>query len=961
MEKALPAKRRRAAKGTVLFTVVAVMMVLIVFLMGTLALAATANNRAQAVYQKAQTEATARAVLEAAYQAIADDTTATGIRSNVTAATTTTPGTVDVHLSDTNQTYRVEIYDSGDTKSYYDPVERKWDTSKVYRLSVTVDKTKADTTYNAFITAKTENIPGGGGGGGGGGAFVSMGSASTVATGGLVSGGSYLGVDESLFTYKVDVNGIPEVDASGKKILDPNGTYIKPTFNATNNPVYMDSPYYVNGNYENLAGGNGLTMHFKKPGDFMYVNGDFKSDQAGTFRTDYTGFIATATMTYDKTPYIYIEGTFDIGGSQKIFIGQPGPVQVGTTVPATPGGFMTNMYVGSINTHGNGLVLYGDLYTMNDAENYVGDGQTYDSSLYKWTDANISVTGGPNTGAGSGVYGSWFSKGNITYKPKTNDVIQGDLRCEKNITIGGQKVEIKGDLLCGDTLTIDGANVTVAGAVYAGKINVKSGSLTCANYTTYEATGTVNGAANILSGGGTPIGTKEVTRTVTLKNDGGFVDGFFFETPFNGNANQVKITFECTESTTTVTKITGQPDQTATEGPNTVREEAYIWSLPWDWSGTAMDYALISGEYNYLKTKYQAQINAAAAGSPTPTIETLYQFDIASQIPASKAPIYPAAYEPSVIKTTLNQSKPAPADYSTYYTNSADPSFGSKGTDIDALGKLTAEGGHYKIEESSYLHGITVDKNIYIKPKSNIRVMFDTVAMGGNSIIVDDSTGYTVELYVSKTASTAGTLTFDNGAIVTENYWKKLLTDTGSYLDVKFDTVKASKNATIDVRQLHKKTTDWDYPNVVIKSDPGASLSMSNAGFITGMVRAPQMTFSFGQAKLQATINYYENNTIDAADNANYDGTKIKVGSGASAANDYTSAKSGRLGVTDEAVKNIGLIGQLIAGDIIIPQTEKFGMVYVDIPSGTVIQNPPTPPSTNPFAGKSSVLFYDYY
>ena len=38
--------RLTKVKGTVLFTVVSVMMVLIVFLMGTLALAATANNRA---------------------------------------------------------------------------------------------------------------------------------------------------------------------------------------------------------------------------------------------------------------------------------------------------------------------------------------------------------------------------------------------------------------------------------------------------------------------------------------------------------------------------------------------------------------------------------------------------------------------------------------------------------------------------------------------------------------------------------------------------------------------------------------------------------------------------------------------------------------------------------------------------------------------------------------------------
>ena len=52
----------RKVKGTVLFTVVCVMMVLIVFLIGTLALAGTASMRASNTYSSTQTQATARAV-----------------------------------------------------------------------------------------------------------------------------------------------------------------------------------------------------------------------------------------------------------------------------------------------------------------------------------------------------------------------------------------------------------------------------------------------------------------------------------------------------------------------------------------------------------------------------------------------------------------------------------------------------------------------------------------------------------------------------------------------------------------------------------------------------------------------------------------------------------------------------------------------------------------------------------
>ena len=60
----------RKVKGTVLFTVVVVMMVLVVFLMGALALAATANQRAANTYSTAQTQATARAGVDAIISAM---------------------------------------------------------------------------------------------------------------------------------------------------------------------------------------------------------------------------------------------------------------------------------------------------------------------------------------------------------------------------------------------------------------------------------------------------------------------------------------------------------------------------------------------------------------------------------------------------------------------------------------------------------------------------------------------------------------------------------------------------------------------------------------------------------------------------------------------------------------------------------------------------------------------------
>ena len=64
--------RKKSFKGSVLFTVVAVMMVLIVFVMATLTIAGAANKRAYASYSKNQTTYTARSAIESVYTAMSD-------------------------------------------------------------------------------------------------------------------------------------------------------------------------------------------------------------------------------------------------------------------------------------------------------------------------------------------------------------------------------------------------------------------------------------------------------------------------------------------------------------------------------------------------------------------------------------------------------------------------------------------------------------------------------------------------------------------------------------------------------------------------------------------------------------------------------------------------------------------------------------------------------------------------
>ena len=64
--------KNRKLKGSVLLTVVSVMALLIIFLSGTLVLATAANNRAHVNYSTAQTNITARTVVNTAYNAKAE-------------------------------------------------------------------------------------------------------------------------------------------------------------------------------------------------------------------------------------------------------------------------------------------------------------------------------------------------------------------------------------------------------------------------------------------------------------------------------------------------------------------------------------------------------------------------------------------------------------------------------------------------------------------------------------------------------------------------------------------------------------------------------------------------------------------------------------------------------------------------------------------------------------------------
>jgi len=241
----------------------------------------------------------------------------------------------------------------------------------------------------------------------------------------------------------------------------------------------------------------------------------------------------------------------------------------------------------------------------------------------------------------------------------------------------------------------------------------------------------------------------------------------------------------------------------------------------------------------------------------------------------------------------------------------------------------------YVIKAACHLKGISFDKNVYIDPTDDFKVVLENCSLSSNrSIIVNDSVKQ-VTLYI------IGNFNINNnGGIFTEWYWKKMVS---SNLNTNFP---AATGSSVDIKQVHTNPSDPDYPNVIIASDAGAEMHLTNQTCITAMVRAPQMLFHQSQAWTSSSVVNYENA---------YGGVVKYVGGHSSQTlqSDFDASKN--------KLDSVGVIGQLIAEEIQLDDSRNWGMIYVTQPTGTTPPTPPTPGLTNPFAGESTILGYDYY
>ncbi|MDE7121811.1 MAG: polymer-forming cytoskeletal protein, partial [Oscillospiraceae bacterium] len=445
MKKTTP----KRLKGTVLFTVVSVMMVLIVFLAATLALASTANTRAYRNYQREQTKANAKAALDSVIQAINDVDKGVAGGLNEQISKLSLGGSISLEVEGSDGLKVPVTISMTEEKSVYNEEKKSWVDGTIYEIKAEayMASTGEGVTYCAYMADDSIASPGTGGSSGGGGAFVAyggLGDNDNIGTSGFVAGGTEIGLNtDGSKTYKLE------------------------------NTTIIEAPFYVNGSF--YASTQAKPM-FTKLGDFFAVEGDLTFNNGAVF--DYhENLLNNWANTFEtdcyQVPCVYVGGTFNVDNYQDINIGND-------TTPI-------NLYAGKIDITTGGLHVKGDVYTFDaTATSSINNGGKR-SDLYEWVDKTIMDANGNRQEHYK--FGNYYSKGSLDIIRQNNsnavtfehDVrMDGDLSItspEGNPTNNAYDIYVGGDLVVGGTLTIpDKVVLKVDGNVYAENI-VNTGEL----------------------------------------------------------------------------------------------------------------------------------------------------------------------------------------------------------------------------------------------------------------------------------------------------------------------------------------------------------------------------------------------------------------------------------------------------------------------------------------------------
>lgn len=786
-------KKNNKVKGSILFTVVSVMAILIIFLMGTLVLATSASNRAHRTYSTSQTQYTARTAIDSILEAFSSSDDFAEAVCNL--SSTNKSLAVDVELDQSTLASMGDIHDVvveyvGQQK-YYNENTKVWEDKDQLKITAQVTLggiTKTATGYLIKDPPRNNSSSGGGAG------FVTAGDAN-VSNHTNTFGGTYFNINSKLAPY----------DFNDENVFN-NKTYLYHTENETNgtkppelifdtrNGQAIEADFIVNGS---LHLPQRVTFIYPNEGTGVAIWGNLTSDNPNQICFMSKNVTSDKEYAYNKIPYLYVDEAINIQKTVGMNIGD-------SNLPL-------NIFCGKTEiTGGSGVNIYADMYIMDNSNSFI-KAMNSGSLLGQWTSDVLNKTRDLN--AVSHSSGSMFSKGSLTLEDFS---VKKDVRVENDLTINANStdVTIYGDVVVGGKLTITGSkNVSIGGTIYCNNVS----------------------ALGIVTNTKLKDDVIEKTyyaelNTSILADIGKWVDVEGNEITSDKNGNPVDV-IDLTDN-----------------------ELNPVPGCPTDENGNYAEYSDKSGkpyyapEYIiYLDTTTGNYLNAVDAFEIT---GQSYNGKAILPVTSYTDSIYPAEMEKKAILglTTLYDinGDPLPKEETQIVQTLSEIGSGSinpytnTSYEIPSGYQDTVDKNVYvdsnlpaEIKDSCTLQGTFKGKTIKINPGSNeIWVKIDNVkleVLGGKSteIVVNDNGGK-VNFLISNS------LYMENGGSII----------TTSFKDI-FDNNKDFQINTYDNLPKVPNVTAPNAPNIYIyagdSDDINYTLTMNNKGYITGYIKAPYL------------------------------------------------------------------------------------------------------------------------
>lgn len=890
-------KKNNKVKGSILFTVVSVMAILIIFLMGTLVLATSASNRAHRTYSTSQTQYTARTAIDSILEAFSSSDDFAEAICDLSPSNSSL--TVDVELDQSTLASMGDVHDVvieyvGQQK-YYNENTKVWEDKDQLKITAQVTLggiTKTATGYLIKDPPKNNSSSGGGAG------FVTGGTANSKNHTSSF-GGTYFNIDQTLASLNfnsLDLGAETKSYWSNQKFSLTNGQVMEAD-------VVMNGSLYIN---------TKCIFLFPTTGKGVSVWGDLSFQNPDKMDFISKNVIAGNSYKYNEIPYLYVDGTIKTEGENSLTWGN-------SNLPL-------NIFCGKAEiTCGSNSNIYADMYIMDEGNSFI-TAKGSNSMLTKWTSSVLNKTRDLN--AASYSSGSIFSKGNLTLGGFS---ITKNVRVKNDLTIDATTydVTIGGDVVVGGKLTITGdKNVSIGGTIYCNNVSAP-GIVTNTSLKAGVVEETYYANLDIPLLGTTAVWKDVNDNQLVSDKAGNPVNNVEYEEGDKPEPSAA-CTFDALGNASEYEYEIDDPENEGSKKTVTVTAPEYIIYLDTTTGNylNAVDAFEITGQsYNgkailpvtsYTDSIYPAEMEKKAIlglttlydinGDPLPKEET--------QIVQTLSEIGSGSINPY---TNTSYEIPSTYDVSTIYSQDVLPT---------------------EITKSCTLTGDFSGKEININPGVNsIWINIDNVNLQNNSkIFVNDKSGGRVNFFISNS------LKMDNSSIITTTF-KDIIENNKSFQINTYDNVGINDPSIVTLPA----------PNIYIYAGPdedaGYSMSMQNSGYITGYIKAPYLNFMMTNVSSNSFTGKIYYNGKQLNDN---NGENFVVGIKPDGTEDASKIDGEISGMNKTPI-----LGSLNVGKFNIKDdgTEENGnpwtMLYIDPSSSS---NPPTP---NP--SKTHWLLLTYY